>query len=81
MLKILKISAGSVAAILLADVLGLNYSVSAGIITLLTVQDTTKETITVSVKRIMAFVLAAVLAYAVMCRCGNWHAAESLYAG
>ena len=65
MLKILKISAGSVTAILLADAFGLNYSVSAGIITLLTIQDTTKETITVSVKRIMAFVLAAVLAYAV----------------
>lgn len=65
MLKILKISAGSVAAILLADALGLNYSASAGIITLLTIQDTTKETIAISVKRIMAFLLAAVLAYVV----------------
>ena len=65
MLKILKISAGSVAAILLADVIGLNYSTSAGIITLLTIQDTTKETIAISVKRIAAFLLASVLAYIV----------------
>ena len=65
MLKIIKISAGSVAAILLADALGLNYSTSAGIVTLLTIQDTTKETIAISIKRIVAFLLAAVLAYVV----------------
>lgn len=65
MFKIIKIALGSVAAILLADALGLDYSASAGIITLLTIQDTTKETIAISVKRILAFLLAAVLAYAV----------------
>ncbi|MBD5521888.1 MAG: hypothetical protein HDR03_11845 [Lachnospiraceae bacterium] len=65
MLKIIKIAAGSVAAILLADALGLNYSTSAGIVTLLTIQDTTKETIAISIKRIVAFLLAAVLAYVV----------------
>ncbi len=65
MLKIIKIAVGSVAAILLADALGLNYSASAGIITLLTIQDTAKETISISVKRIGAFLLAAILAYAV----------------
>lgn len=65
MLKITKIAIGSVVAILLADALGLNYSASAGIITLLTIQDTTRETITISVKRILAFLLAVVLAYAV----------------
>lgn len=65
MLKIIKIAAGSVISILLADVLGLNYSTSAGIITLLTIQDTTKETIAISVKRIFAFALAALLSYAV----------------
>lgn len=65
MLKITKIALGSVIAILLADALGLNYSASAGIITLLTIQDTTRETISISAKRILAFLLAVVLAYAV----------------
>lgn len=65
MLKIIKIAAGSVAAILLANVLGLDYSASAGIITLLTIQDTTKETIFISIKRVEAFLLAAIIAYAV----------------
>ncbi|MBD5444745.1 MAG: hypothetical protein HDR29_04250 [Lachnospiraceae bacterium] len=65
MLKIIKIAVGSVVAILLADAIGLNYATSAGIVTLLTIQDTAKETISISVKRIGAFLLAAVLAYAV----------------
>lgn len=65
MLKIAKIALGSVAAILLADALGLNFSASAGIITLLTIQDTTRETIAISVKRILAFLLAVILAHTV----------------
>lgn len=65
MLKITKIAFGSVAAILLADALGLNYSASAGIITLLTIQDTAKETIAISIKRILAFLLAVIFAYVV----------------
>lgn len=63
MLKLLKIAIGSAMAIFLADVLGLSYSTSAGVITLLTIQDTRRETIVISVKRICAFLLAAVLAY------------------
>lgn len=50
MLKLIKIAVGSVASIFLADVLGLGYSTAAGIITLLTIQDTSRETITISVK-------------------------------
>lgn len=65
MLKMIKIATGSVISILLADALGLDYSASAGIITLLTIQDTTKETIVISIKRIMAFLLAAILSYMV----------------
>lgn len=65
MLKVIKIAFGSTAAILLADALGLNYGTSAGIITLLTIQDTTKETIAISLKRVWAFLLATVLAYVV----------------
>ena len=49
MLKLIKIAVGCVASIFLADVLGLGYSTSAGIITLLTIQDTSRETITISV--------------------------------
>lgn len=65
MLKIIKIAVGSVLSILLAEAFGLHYSTSAGIITLLTIQDTTKETIAISIKRIFAFLLAALLSYAV----------------
>lgn len=61
MLKMVKIAVGSAVAILLADLLGLNYSTSAGIITLLTIQDTSRETITISAKRICAFLVATVL--------------------
>lgn len=65
MLKLIKIAVGSVASIFLADVLGLSYSTAAGIITLLTIQDTSRETIKISVKRILAFALATFLAYMV----------------
>ena len=65
MLKLIKIAAGSVASIFLADMLGLSYSTAAGIITLLTIQDTARETITISVKRICAFLLATLLAYVI----------------
>lgn len=65
MLKLIKIAVGSVAAIFIADVLGLNYSTSAGIITLLTIQDTSKETISISIKRVLAFLLATFFSYTV----------------
>lgn len=65
MLKLIKIAAGSVIAIFLADMLGLSYSTSAGIITLLTIQDTSRETIKISIKRMIAFLLAAILSYIV----------------
>lgn len=65
MLKLLKIAIGSAFSIFIADSLGLNYGTSAGIITLLTIQDTSKETIAISVKRVFAFLLATALSYAV----------------
>jgi len=65
MLKLAKISIGSAVSIFLANMLGLNSAASAGIITLLTIQDTSKETIAISVKRVFAFLLATVLSYAV----------------
>ena len=71
-IKILKIAAGSSAAILFADFLGLKYSASAGIITLLSIQDTKKETLIVAGKRILAFFLALLTAY-VLFRIFGYH--------
>ena len=65
MLKLIKIAIGSAAAIFFADLLRLDYSTSAGIITLLTIQDTRRETIAITLKRICAFLLATGAAYAV----------------
>lgn len=62
-LFLLKTGVGSAVAILLADWLGLAFSPSAGVITLLTIQNTKKETIFVAARRILAFVLANALAY------------------
>ena len=50
MLKLIKIAIGSAAAIFFADLLRLDYSTSAGIITLLTIQDTRRETIAITLK-------------------------------
>lgn len=61
--KVIKISLGSTLAIFLARAFGLQYSISAGIITLLTIQDTSKETIVISLKRGAAFAFAMILSY------------------
>lgn len=60
---LLKTGIGSAIAILLANKLGLAYSASAGIITLLTIQNTKKETIFIALKRIAAFIVAVLVAY------------------
>lgn len=60
---LLKTGIGSAIAILIATNLGLAYSASAGIITLLTIQNTKKETIFIALKRIAAFILAVAIAY------------------
>lgn len=57
-LKVFKISAACCIAILLADLLGLTSSTSAGIITLLSIQDTKKATFQVAARRLLAFVPA-----------------------
>lgn len=64
-IKLIKIAAGSTLAISIAYAAGLDYAVSAGIITLLTLQDTKKETLAVALKRIAAFVIALIIAYAI----------------
>lgn len=62
--KILKIAAGAGISIALAQKMGLNYSSSAGIITLLSIQDTKKETIRVMVLRLCSIALALVFSAA-----------------
>lgn len=70
-----KVGFGSAIAIWLAGSLGLLYSPSAGIITLLTIQNTRKETIAIAVRRILSFVLAVLLVYVVFSLMGYTFAA------
>ena len=63
--KVIKIAIGCTIAMLIAYGIGLDYAVSAGIITLLTLQDTKKETVLIALSRIGAFIMAAIIAYSV----------------
>jgi uncharacterized membrane protein YgaE (UPF0421/DUF939 family) len=63
LLFLLKTGIGSAAAIILAQELGFAYSPSAGIITLLTIQNTKKETIQIAFRRFLAFLLAVTITY------------------
>ena len=69
-LFLFKTGIGSAVAILLANRLGLAYSASAGIITLLTIQNTKKETIFIAFRRILAFLVAVTIAYVVFSSAG-----------
>lgn len=62
LLKILKIAAGSTAAMVLGNWLGLNYSASAGVIALLSIHDTRRETLRATGNRIAGFSIALLLA-------------------
>lgn len=61
--KLWKIALGSGLAILTANMMGLLYSPSAGIITLLSIQNTKRETIAIAGRRILSFLLAFALAW------------------
>lgn len=61
-LKTVKIAAGCVLAIWLGNLLGLNYSSSAGVIALLSIHDTRKETFRATGKRIAGFFMALLFA-------------------
>lgn len=62
-IKILKISIGSSLAVFLANLIGLQNATSAGIITLLSIQNTKKETLSIAGKRILAFFIAVTVAF------------------
>lgn len=64
LIKIIKISIGCCIAMWLASVFGLKNTASAGVITLLSIQNTKKETLAIAVKRVFAFFLALGLTFA-----------------
>lgn len=63
--KTLKIAVGSAISIILANMLSLSFGTAAGIITLLSVQNTKKDTFRVAGRRIVAFVIAMCLAWVI----------------
>ncbi|NLX83672.1 MAG: aromatic acid exporter family protein [Clostridiales bacterium] len=66
LLIILEIALGATLSILLSDLLGLRFATTAGITTLLTIQNSRDLTIKTTLQRYAAFILMLVLAYAVM---------------
>lgn len=61
-LRAAKIALGAALSCLLASLFGLAYSTSAGVITILSLQNTKRETILLVFKRILAFFIALLLA-------------------
>lgn len=61
--KSLKITVGAILAILIAGLLGLRYSATAGIITILSIQNTKRETFKTALGRTLAFGCALILAF------------------
>lgn len=67
-MKAAKITGGAILAIVIAALAGLRYSTSAGIITILTIQNTKRETLQTALGRTLAFGCALVLSAI----CWNW---------
>lgn len=61
--KIIKLSLGSCIAILLASLFHLQYSTVAGVITLLVVKDTKKETLKGALSKLFGFILCTLYSY------------------
>lgn len=62
-LKIIKLSLGSIIAIFIASLLKLEYSMVAGVIVLLTVKNTKKETLKGIIGKIYGFILCTIFSY------------------
>lgn len=58
-----KITLAAIIAILIARIMNLEFYISAGIVTILTIQSTKKETIATAIERFFAFIIAIVIAY------------------
>ena len=66
--QVFKIGIGSSIAILWAEWLGLTYATSAGIVALLTIQNTRKDTFHLAIKRILSFsVTMCIAAFCLQC--------------
>lgn len=78
-IKTLKIAAGSAISIIIANLLSLSFGTAAGIITLLSVQNTKKETLRVAGKRILAFVIAMGLAKLIFTMFGYYASSFGLF--
>ncbi len=64
-IKIIKIAFGSTLAILVASAFHLEHAVSAGVIALLSIQDTKKATLLLALQRLLAFVVTCILSFLV----------------
>lgn len=64
-LQVVKIAVGSTLAIIICNMLNLKYSTSAGVITLLTIQGTKKETLKIAGKRVLAYFMSLIIAFLV----------------
>lgn len=60
-LNTLKISVAAILAIICAQLLGLEFAVSAGIVAILSVQPTKKETVKTAIARLLAFLAALII--------------------
>ena len=79
LLFLLKVALGSALSIWIAGSFGLLYSPSAGIITLLSIQNTRRETLSIAVRRLLAFLLSIGVAYIVFSLMGYTFAAFGVF--
>lgn len=61
-IRVLKTAIGATLAIILAQALGVKYAASAGIITILSIQSTKRQSVEVAIKRFVATLIALALA-------------------
>ena len=59
--KTLKTAIGSCIAMLIASSIGLKYSASAGIITILSIQNTRRESLQIAIRRFISTVVALMI--------------------
>lgn len=78
-IKGIKLTAGAILAIVLANLMGLKFSATAGIITILSIQNTKKETFRLACRRGIAFLCALGLAAAAFHFLGFTVASFALY--
>ncbi len=78
-LFLLKVAIGSAISIWIAGSFGLLYSPSAGIITLLTIQNTRRETLSIAVRRLLSFLLSILIAFIVFSLMGYNFAAFGVF--